>query len=86
MGTVQQVSPSAERAMIDGIAIATKISACAPLGIQTTLASAHSAILPTETPALSNLDKEFGRLFHTHDFKEGVQADAQGRAPVYLGN
>jgi enoyl-CoA hydratase len=86
MGTVQQVSPSADQALTDGIAIANKISLCAPLGIQTTLESAHSAIVPGETPALANLDKEFGRLFHTHDFKEGVQADAQGRTPVYLGN
>jgi enoyl-CoA hydratase len=85
MRTVQQVSPSPDQALIDGIAIANKVSACAPLGIQTTLASAHAAILPAEMPALSNLDKEFGRLFHTHDFKEGVQADAQGRAPVYRG-
>src|SRR3984893_12936635 len=71
MRIVQQVSPSPDQALIDGIAIANKVSACAPLGIQTTLASAHAAILPAEMPALSNLDKEFGRLFHTHDFKEG---------------
>jgi enoyl-CoA hydratase len=85
MGTVQHVSANVDQAMADGITIANKIAACAPLGIQTTLASAQSAIVPQETPTLSNLDKEFGRLFHTHDFKEGVKADAEGRLPIYLG-
>jgi enoyl-CoA hydratase len=85
MGLVQQVSSNVDQAMTDAIAIANRIAACAPLGIQATLASAHLAIVPSETPALSNLDKEFGRLFHTRDYKEGRQADAQGRAPVYHG-
>jgi enoyl-CoA hydratase len=85
MGLVQHVSCNVDQAMIDAMAMANKIAACAPLGIQTTLASAHQAIVPSETSALSNLDQEFGRLFHTHDFEEGRQADAQGRVPVYLG-
>jgi enoyl-CoA hydratase/carnithine racemase len=85
MGLAQHVSSNFDQAMSDAIAIANRIAACAPLGIQTTLASAHLAIVPSETLALSNLDQEFGRLFHTRDFEEGRQAEAQGRVPVYHG-
>ena len=35
--------------------------------------------------ALSKLDAQFGSLFHTQDFLEGVKAQAEGRKPVYQG-
>jgi enoyl-CoA hydratase len=85
MGDVQQVAPTPERALEAGIQIANKIAACAPLGIKTTLLSAHLAIDSTETVALSSLDAQFAALFHTRDFQEGREAEAQGRAPVYQG-
>jgi enoyl-CoA hydratase len=85
MGLVQAVAANVDDAMRSAIAIATKIAACAPLGVQTTLESAHLAIVPSETPALSQIDAQFGRLFHTRDFKEGKQADEQGRKPDFKG-
>ena len=85
MGDVQQVAPTPERALEAGIQIANKIAACAPLGIKTTLLSAHLAIDHTEEVALSRLDAQFGALFHTQDFLEGVKAEAEGRNPVYQG-
>jgi enoyl-CoA hydratase len=85
IGEVQQVAPTPEKALEAGIQIANKIAACAPLGIKTTLLSAHLAIDATETDALSRLDAQFGALFHTRDFQEGREAEAQGRAPVYQG-
>ena len=86
IGDVQQVAPTPEEALEAGIQIATKIIACGPLGIKTTLLSAHLAIDSRETEALSRLDAQFGGLFHTRDFQEGREAEAQGRAPVYQGS
>jgi len=85
IGDVQQVTSTPEKALEAGIEIANKIAACGPLGIKTTLLSAHLAVDSTETEPLSRLDAQFGTLFHTRDFQEGREAEAQGRAPVYQG-
>jgi len=85
IGEVQQVAPTPEKALEAGIQIANKIAACGPLGIKTTVLSANLAIDSTETDALSRLDAQFGALFHTRDFREGREAEAQGRPPVYQG-
>jgi enoyl-CoA hydratase len=85
IGDVQQVAPTPEKALEAGIQIANKIAACGPLGIKTTLLSAHLAIDSTETDALSRLDAQFGALFHTQDFLEGRKAEAEVRKPVYQG-
>lgn len=85
MGLVQAVAPDVDDAMRAAIALAAKIAACAPLGVRTTLESAHLAIVPSETPALTQIDAQFGSLFHTRDFKEGKQADEQGRKPDFKG-
>jgi enoyl-CoA hydratase len=85
IGEVQQVAPTSEDALEAGIQLANKIAACGPLGIKTTLLSAHLAIDSTETEALSRLDAQFAALFHTQDFLEGVKAEAEGRMPVYHG-
>ena len=60
-------------------------AACAPLGVETSLASAHLVIDPSEQAALSRLDAQFALLFGTQDFREGREADLQNRKPVYLG-
>jgi 1,4-dihydroxy-2-naphthoyl-CoA synthase len=85
IGEVEQVAPTPEEALEAGIQVANKIAACGPLGIKTTLLSAHLAIDSTETDALSRLEAQFGALFHTRDFHEGREAEAQGRTPVYQG-
>ena len=85
IGDVQQVTPTLEKALEAGIQIANKIADCGPLGVKTTLASAHLAIDATEEEALSKLDAQFGTLFHTQDFLEGRKAEAEGRKPVYQG-
>ena len=86
IGTAQEVVPTPELALDRGIEIANKIAACGPLGIKTTLASAHLAVDPQETHALSELDQQYGALYHTRDFVEGRKAEAEGRPPVYHGN
>jgi enoyl-CoA hydratase len=85
IGEVQQVASTPEKALEAGIQIANKIAACGPLGIKTTLISAHLAVDAGEEEALSKLDAQCGALFHTQDFLEGVKAEAEGRKPIYQG-
>jgi enoyl-CoA hydratase len=86
MGTVQEVADTPQATLDRAVAIANKVAACGPLGIKTSLASAHLAIDSVEVEALSRLDAQYGALYHTHDFIEGRNAEAEGRAPVYHGN
>jgi hypothetical protein len=50
------------------------------------LASARLAIDRAEAPALAQLDAQFAALFHTKDFQEGRDAEAQGRLPSTWAN
>ena len=77
MGEVQQVAATPEQALEAGVQIANKIAACGPLGIKTTLLSAHLAVDPEEEAALSKLDAQFVALFHTQDFQEGRKAETR---------
>lgn len=86
MGTVQEVAATPEAALDRAFEIANKVAACGPLGIKSTLVSAHLAVDATEDHALSKLDAQFGALFHTPDFQEGRKAEAEGRPPIYHGN
>jgi enoyl-CoA hydratase/carnithine racemase len=85
MGVVQEVAATQELALEVGIRIANKIAACAPLGIKTTLTSAHLATAQSDANALPLLQAQFGALFKTDDFKEGIKADAEGRPPIFQG-
>jgi enoyl-CoA hydratase len=85
MGVIQEIAPNPAQALEAGIALARKIAACGPLGIKTTLESAHLSIDESEAAAFAKLDEQFGGLFHTEDFIEGRQAEAQRRLPVYHG-
>jgi Enoyl-CoA hydratase/isomerase len=85
MGVVQEVAPGPAAALEAGIELAQKIAACGPLGIKTTLESAHLSIDESEGAAFAKLNEQFGGLFHTEDFIEGRKAEAEGRPPVYQG-
>ena len=85
MGVIQEIAPDPAKALEAGIGLAQKIAACGPLGIKTTLESAHLSIDESEAAAFAKLDEQFGGLFHTEDFIEGRKAEAEGRAPVYQG-
>jgi enoyl-CoA hydratase/carnithine racemase len=65
--------------------LATKVAQCGPLGIKTTLVSAHLAIDAGEDVAYEKLDERYGTLYRTEDFLEGRKAEAEGRSPVYHG-
>ena len=86
MGEVQEIAPSPEEALARGIEFAQKIAACGPLGIKTTLVSAHLVFDKSDATAFAALDAQYGALYYTRDFQEGRDAEAQGRAPVYTGN
>jgi enoyl-CoA hydratase len=85
IGIVQEIAPTREKALELGIEIATRIAACGPLGIKTTLASAHLAIDSSQAEALSKLTPQYQALYRTEDFKEGRRAEAENRPAVYHG-
>src|SRR5262245_32259995 len=85
MGIVQMIAPTSREALLRGIQLAEKISACGPLGIRATLESAHRALQSSEGEAFSRLESQYRSLYATEDFKEGRRAEAEGRAPVFLG-
>jgi enoyl-CoA hydratase/carnithine racemase len=86
MGTLQEIAETPQGALDRAIAIAKLVAACAPLGVQTTLESAHLAIDAGEEVSFSKLSAQYGALFRTHDFVEGLTAAKEGRPPVYRGN
>jgi enoyl-CoA hydratase/carnithine racemase len=85
MGEVQMVAATPDKALEAAIAMATRVAACAPLGIKATLASAHLALDPAERPALSKLSEQYVALYRTQDYLEGRRSEAEGRPPVYTG-
>ena len=76
MGEVQKVAPDAKEALEAGIRIANKIADCGPLGIKTTLASAHRAVDPAEEEALSKLDAQIWSPFP----HAGLSRSCEGRS------
>lgn len=85
MGEVQEIAPDKQAALEAGIRLANKVAACGPLGIKTTLISAHLAIDGAEQEAFARLGKQYNDLYATRDFQEGRDAEAQNRPPVYAG-
>jgi enoyl-CoA hydratase len=75
---IQEIAPDPAQALEAGIGLARKIAACGPLGIKTTLESAHLSIDESEAAAFAKLDEQFGGLFRTEDFIEGRKAEAEG--------
>jgi enoyl-CoA hydratase len=86
MGILQEIIETPQATLDRAVAIANKVAACAPLGIQTTLVSAHLAIDSGEGQAFSKLSVQYGALYRTKDFVEGLTAQAEGRPPVFHGN
>ncbi|OWV87839.1 enoyl-CoA hydratase [Rhizobium sp. R635] len=86
MGVLQEILDTPQGALDRAIEIAVKIAACAPLGVATTLASAHLAVDSGDAEAFSRLGVQYAALYRTNDFIEGRTAQAEGRSPVFHGN
>jgi enoyl-CoA hydratase len=85
IGLVQEVvepGRQLDRAIELADAIATK---SAPLGVKTTLASAHRARLEGEQAAFTRLDTDMAELFATDDGREGLQSFIERREARFTG-
>jgi enoyl-CoA hydratase/carnithine racemase len=86
IGLVQEVvepGRQVERAIAIADAIATK---SAPLGVNTTLASAHRARLEGEAAAFARLDPDMAELFETDDGREGLTSFVERREAKFTGH
>jgi enoyl-CoA hydratase/carnithine racemase len=83
MGPVAVVTPPG-RQLDTALALARRIAAAAPLGVQATIASARQA-LPAEVEALAAITPVFQRLLQSEDRDEYFRAEREGRAPVFRG-
>jgi enoyl-CoA hydratase len=86
MRILQEIAATPQTTIDLAVTIATKVASGAPLGIQSTLASAHLAIDANEGQAFSKLTAQYSALYHTKDFAEGLTAQAEGRPPIFHGN
>jgi enoyl-CoA hydratase len=85
IGLVQEVvepGHQRDRAIELANAIATK---SAPLGVKTTLASAHRARLEGEAAAFARLEPDMAELFDTEDGREGLQSFIERREASFVG-
>jgi enoyl-CoA hydratase len=85
IGLVQEVvepGRQLDRAIELADSIATK---SAPLGVRTTLASAHRARLEGEQAAFARLDADMAALFDTEDGREGLRSFVERREARFTG-
>lgn len=85
IGLVQEVvdpGRQLDRAIELAEAIATK---SAPLGVRTTLASAHRARLEGEAAAFARLEPDMAELFETEDGHEGLRSFIERRQASFTG-
>ncbi len=84
LGLVQEVLAS-EELMPRALALAERIAAQAPLGVQATLASARQAVHEGEATALANLQPTAARLMASEDAAEGLHAMLERRPGDFKG-
>jgi enoyl-CoA hydratase/carnithine racemase len=85
IGLVQEIvepGRQLERAIELAVMIAEKSG---PLGVKTTLASAHRARLEGEAAAFARLDADMAELFETEDGREGLQSFVERREARFTG-
>ncbi len=86
IGLVQEIAADAASAVAAAAAIARTIAErCAPLSVQTTLASAHRARLSGEQAAIDRLRPDVARLLRTEDGAEGMRSFVERRDAVFTG-
>jgi len=85
IGLVQEVVEPGQQ-LDRAIELATVIAEkSAPLGVKTTLASAHRARIEGEAAAFERLDSDMAELFETEDGREGLQSFVERREARFTG-
>jgi enoyl-CoA hydratase/carnithine racemase len=85
MGLADLLVPQAE-VRDAALALAREIAACAPLGVMATRATMRQGLADRVKAATDHELEEQTRLRQTNDFKEGVKATAERRAPRFGGH
>ena len=85
MGLADLLVPQAE-VRNAALALAREIAACAPLGVMATRATMRQGLADRVQAATDHELQEQTRLRATKDFKEGVTASAERRAPRFGGH
>ncbi|MDV6277071.1 crotonase/enoyl-CoA hydratase family protein [Rhodococcus erythropolis] len=86
IGIVQEVADDGEHALARAVSIARSIAEkSAPLGVKTTLASAHNALTNGDEVAFQQLVPDISRLFTSSDGAEGIRSFVERRDAVFTG-
>jgi enoyl-CoA hydratase len=86
MGLIQELADEKEEALQRAVHIAHTIAdQAAPLGVQTTLSSAHRARHDGDAAAIAKLRPDIARLFASADGVEGIQSFIERRDAVFTG-
>jgi enoyl-CoA hydratase len=84
LGLIQEIVEPGQQ-IERAIAIATKISEQAPLGVRATLRSAWTSILEGEAHATAHLADDMPGIFKSQDFAEGVASFRERRKARFTG-
>jgi enoyl-CoA hydratase len=84
MGLVQEVTEPG-RQLERAVAIAEKIAAQAPLGVQATLRSASLSIVEGEGTAARRMRDDMPAILKSEDFREGLASFRERRSASFIG-
>jgi len=84
LGLVQEVTEPG-RPLERALAIAERIAAQAPLGVQATLRSARLGMVEGETAAAARVREDMPRILASDDFREGLASFRERRAASFRG-
>jgi enoyl-CoA hydratase/carnithine racemase len=84
MGLVQEVTEPGKQ-LERAVAIAERIAAQAPLGVQATLRSARLSIMEGEAQAAARVRDDMPGILASEDFREGLASFRERRAASFLG-
>lgn len=84
-GLVDQLAPESDSVRAAALALAHEIAGSAPLAVQATRATLRQGLLAQLREAVARESQEQFAQFRTQDFREGVQAMTERRAPLFTG-
>jgi enoyl-CoA hydratase/carnithine racemase len=84
MGLIQEVTEPGQQ-LERAVAIAERIAAQAPLGVQATLRSARLSIMEGEARAAARVRDDMPGILASDDFREGLASFRERRAARFLG-